>query len=325
MTSCFLGIDVGGSKTMALIVDESGNILGSGRAGAGNHEVVGYAGLAAALQASTDLAMEQASIDRTQISGAGFGVAGYDWPSELPDTLQAIETLGLSCPVKVVNDTVIGLVAGAEAGWGVAVISGSGCNCWGRDRTGREGRVTGNGGMFGEGAGAGEIMGRVLQAVAYDHFLRGPRTRLTSMLIEACGAKHPADLIEGLALEWYHLDASWAPKVFQIASEGDPVAQGVIQWAGRELGELACCVIRQLEIQQQCFEVVLVGSVFAGGRMLIEPLEQTVRHTAPNARFTRLTTPPVAGAVLLGIEAAGLDPAPLRKKLIKGLESQLTP
>ncbi len=319
MTAYFLGIDVGGSKTQALIVDDQGNIRGSGRKGAGNHEVVGYEGLQAALQGSTELAMKQAGIDRSQITGAGFGVAGYDWPSELAETLEAIKPLGLNCPVKVVNDTVIGLVAGAEAGWGVAVISGSGCNCWGRDRAGREGRVTGNGGMFGEGAGAGEIMGKVLQAVAHDHFLRGPRTRLTSMLVEACGAKDPADLIEGLVLEWYHLDAAWTPKVFGLASDGDHVAQEVIQWAGSELGELACCVIRQLEIQQQNFDVVLVGSVFEGGVRLLEPLQQTVWKIAPSARFVRLNSPPVTGAVLLGMETAGLEVTAIRPRLVQQL------
>jgi N-acetylglucosamine kinase-like BadF-type ATPase len=319
MTTYFLGIDVGGSKTQAMIVDNQGNIRGSGRTGAGNHEVVGYEGLQAALQGSTEMALKQAGIDRSQITGAGFGVAGYDWPSELAETLKAVNTLGLNCPVKVVNDTVIGLVAGAKAGWGVAVISGSGCNCWGRDQAGREGRVTGNGGVFGEGAGAGEIMGKVLQAVAHDHFLRGPRTRLTPMLVDACGAKDPADLIEGLVLEWYHLDVSWAPKVFQLASEGDPVAQEVIHWAGNELGELACCVIRQLKIQQQTFEVVLVGSVFEGGARLIEPLQRTVWKTAPAARFIRLNAPPVTGAVLLGMEAVGLEVTAIRPRLVQQL------
>ena len=68
------------------------------------------------------------------IGGAGFGISGYDWPSERQPTLQAIATLGLSCPVDAVNDALIGLLAGSAQGWGIAVVSGTGCNCRGWDR-----------------------------------------------------------------------------------------------------------------------------------------------------------------------------------------------
>ena len=38
----FLGIDVGSSKTHALIVDETGQCVGFGKAGGGNHQSAGY-------------------------------------------------------------------------------------------------------------------------------------------------------------------------------------------------------------------------------------------------------------------------------------------
>ncbi len=46
----FLGIDVGSSKTHAVIADETGRCTGFGRSDGGNHQVVGYSGLARALQ-----------------------------------------------------------------------------------------------------------------------------------------------------------------------------------------------------------------------------------------------------------------------------------
>ncbi len=303
----YLGIDVGGTKTLALLAGEDGKVIGRGQAGAGNHESVGYAGLRAALVQSTQLALAEAGIEREQIAGAGFGVAGYDWPSELPATLEAIAGLELDCPVTAVNDTVIGLVAGAAEGWGVAIVAGTGCNCWGRDRQGRQGRVTGDGGRFGEYGGAGEIVGKALHAVAYEHFKRGPATRLTPLFVQACGAKDAADLLEGIVLEWYSLEASLAPKIFELAYAGDAAARDVIEWAGRELGGMAVGVIHQIEIEQQSFEVVLVGSVWEGGSLIREPMQRTVLDSALQARFTRLAAPPVTGALLLGMEAAGLD------------------
>ena len=159
MVRYYLGVDIGATKSHALIADETGRAVGFGAAGPGNHEVVGYDGLIAALGECTGQALAMAGIDRRQIAGAGFGVGGYDWPGERGATLDAIVTLGLTCPFEAVNDALIGLLAGAEAGWGVALISGTGNNCWGWDRARtRMGHVTGNGMMFGEYGGASDLV-----------------------------------------------------------------------------------------------------------------------------------------------------------------------
>jgi len=53
--------------------------------------------------------------------------------------------------------------------------------------------------------------------------------------------------------------------------------------------------------------VVLIGSMFDGGPALIEPMRQTIHALALRARLVRLTAPPVIGAVLLGMQQAGLE------------------
>jgi N-acetylglucosamine kinase-like BadF-type ATPase len=141
--------------------------------------VVDYPGLKAALLASAGEALEMAAVSKAQIAGAGFGVSGYDWPSERPPTLEAIDSLGLSCPVEAVNDTVLGLLAGASQGWGIAVVAGTGNNCWGCDAQRRTGRVTGMCGGFGEFAGSGELVWKAFHNVVHEWTRRGPPTRLT--------------------------------------------------------------------------------------------------------------------------------------------------
>jgi hypothetical protein len=59
-----------------------------------------------------------------------------------------------------------------------------------------------------------------------------------------------------------------------------------------------------------------VGSMHNGGRRIFEPMAETIHAVAPSARFVRLTVPPAVGAVLLGMEAAGLDAPVLRPPLI---------
>ena len=317
----FLGIDIGATKSHALLADKNGRAVGFGEGGPGNHEVVGYDGLTATLQAITGQALADAGIRREQIAGAGFGVAGYDWPSELPPTLESIASLGLSAPLEVVNDTIIGLVAGAEAGWGVAVIAGTSNNCWGWDAQHRIGRVTGNGSIFGEHGGSGELVQEALSAVARAWTQRGPSTALTGAFCQLAGASSDADLLEGLCKGWYDIAAAAAPLVFQSAESGDAVAQDVVRWAATELASLANGVIRQLHLEDQAFDVVLVGSMYNGGPLLLDPMQAAVQAVAPGACFVRLAVPPVVGAVLIAMQAGGLPVQALRQNLIASTQN----
>ncbi len=304
----FLGVDVGGTKTHALITDETGQAVGFGESGPGNHETVGYAGLQRVLAESVGMALQGASLSMDCIAGAGFGVAGYDWPSERRLTLEAIHTLGIEAPVEAVNDALIGLIAGSPEGWGVAVVAGTGCNCrgWDRSRT-REGMVTGAGETMGEAGGASELIDHAVRAVAYEWAKRGPATLLTPLLLQRTGQASAADFLEGLIEGRVQLNAADAPLVFQAASQGDAAARDLIAWTGGELGELANCVIRQLGFEGLEFDVVQVGSLYDGSPLLGEALRQRVHTLAPGARFVRLKAPPVVGAVLLGMEKAGVE------------------
>jgi N-acetylglucosamine kinase-like BadF-type ATPase len=222
-------------------------------------------------------------------------------------TAKTIERLGLTAPYKFVNDTVPGLVAGSEEGWGVVVVSGTGSNCRGWDREHkREGRVTGHGVTMGEGAGGTELLHRGMQLIGYAWSKRGPMTRLADALVEYIGAKDLNDLIRGYTTHEYQIGAEAAPIVFRVAEEGDQVARELIYWAGCELGEMANAVIRQLEFENLAFDVVMTGSMFEGGAILIEPMRETIHKLASKARLVRLNTPPVLGAVMLGMEAGGL-------------------
>lgn len=315
--SYFLGIDVGSSKTHALIADQTGLCLGFGTAGKGNHETVGYPGLTAVLVQSFNQASQQAGIGPGEIAGAGFGIAGYDWPSELEDHLECIRALGISCPVKVANDAMIGLVAGTTHGWGVNVTAGSGVNARGRGPDGREVRAIGYGSWVGEFGGGIEIVDKALQMVNYARMGRIPPTDLTQLFLMMTGASDLDDMFEGITKHIYPMTSAMAIDIFRAAREGDPAAIETIRWAGEELGWLAIGMIRQLGLEGAEVEVVQSGSVFNGGPMLTEPMKAVVQRHAPKARIIRLEAPPVVGAVLLGMEAAGVDGYAVRELLVQ--------
>jgi len=311
----FLGIDVGSSKTHALIVDETGNCVGFGKSGGGNHQGVGYDRHASVLKETFEAALKMSGVDKAHIAGAGFGVAGYDFPSDRIPHLQAIAKLELSCPVEIVNDGVNGLLAGATHGIGVNVTAGSSNNCRGRNKEGKEGRIVGNGTMFGESGGALEIVEMALKMVNHAWIKRIPPTKLTDVLLEITGAKSEMDLMEGLSNEQYHLSPANAIDVFKAAQEGDNAALDVIRWAGEELGWLAISVARQIEMEDEEIEVIQSGSVFDAGGIITNPMREIVLKHLPKAKLIRLDGPPVVGAVILGMEQANFDGYSVRENM----------
>jgi len=312
----YIGYDIGGTNSRALITDEAGNLAGFGRAGPGSYEVVDWDGLRASLHAVTDAALASAGLGRDQIAGAGFGIAGYDWPGERQPHLDAIGSLGLAAPCALVNDAMIGLIAGTSEGWGVAIISGTGANCWGRDQQGRLGHTTGGAEMLGEYGGADTLVPEAVRAVSKAFTRRGPRTALGEALVRYAGASGVADLLEGLYVGRYEIGTSAAPAVFGTAAAGDAVAQALIRWAGKELGSLVVGVVRQLGLEHEPVEIVKIGSLFGVSPVLEQEMMAVVGAVTPEARAVDLTAPPVAGAVMLAMETAGADVGLVREAIV---------
>jgi N-acetylglucosamine kinase-like BadF-type ATPase len=312
----FLGIDVGSSKTHALIADESGTCIGFGKAGGGNHQNVGYDGLTNVLQKSFEDAFQMSGVEKDQIAGAGFGISGYDFPADRDEHLRAIAALGLTCPIELINDGANGLISGTSHGIGVNVSAGSSNNCRGRGRNGKEGRIVGNGPLFGEYGGGIEIVYRAMKVVNYAWIKRIPPTALTRVFLEMTGAQDEVDLMEGLSNGRYHLSPLIAVEVIKAARAGDAAALEVMLWAGEELGWLAVSVARQVEMENDEVEIVQSGSIFEAGDLICRPMRNLVLKHLPKAKMIRLEGPPVVGPLMLGMQEGGIDPYLLRKKLI---------
>lgn len=330
----YLGVDVGGSRTRALIADAAGRALGYGEAGAGNHEVVGYEGLrsavgAAVQGATTETAKSLGEADPdgdgaaakilASIRGAGFGVAGYDWPSEEGETLENLSAaVALRCPVILRNDAALGLAAGSDAGLGVNLSAGTSNNCYGLWRRGSvevEGRIAGAGPVVGEEGGAVEIAIDSVRAVNHARILRRGPTSIAALLLERTGLADADALIEAIAAGVLTPDPAWAPLVFRAAAEGDEAALAIIDHAGSELGESAAAVVRQIGAEREPFDLVLSGSLFSLSPDLFAGAEKILRPVAPRFRLVRLVTPPVVGAVALGMRGCGFDPVGIISEL----------
>lgn len=314
----FLGIDIGNSKSHALIADNTGRAIGYGEAACGSPEALGYEGMAKVLLDILNQALSMAGITIDQISGAGFGMAGYDWPSQTELIRNKIDSiLAPSTAYGLVNDTLLGLLAGSTNGFGLAVVAGTGCNCWGINPAGQIGRVTGEGGGFAEWGSGGDVIAMALHAVSKAWSKRGPETRLTQAFLSHFNAPDVLSLLEGLARGRYHMEAKDALMVVQLARDGDAQAVEILAWNGVQLGDLASGVIRQLHLEEDPFEIVLIGSLFECGDLLIEPMRKVVANLAPGARLIPLPAKPVTGGVVLGAKQVGRVSKAFRQTLLK--------
>jgi N-acetylglucosamine kinase-like BadF-type ATPase len=66
----YLGLDVGGTKTQALIADQAGHIRGMGRRGPGNWEVVGLEGTYHTLAQALNEALTNAGLSVVETNPA---------------------------------------------------------------------------------------------------------------------------------------------------------------------------------------------------------------------------------------------------------------
>ena len=324
----FVGVDAGGTKTHALVADETGEVLGIGRAGTGNWEGVGLDGALAALRQAVGEALTAARTSPQEVTAAGYGLAGLDWPSDEARLRPLVEELGLSGPSVLVNDTFVALRAGAREPWGVVIVAGTGTTVAGRNRRGEMARTLGLGYPFDDWGSAPDLAQAALHAVARAYTGRGPATALSDRLIRLVGAADVADLLEGVSRWRYNLFplvADVVQALMEEADSGDGAAREIVLRAGRELGGGAVVVIRRLGMEDEEFDLVLAGGLFrSASPLLLDTLRGTVQAVAPGARPVRLDVPPVVGGVLLAMDAVGWAVTPeVRRRLEEGARRHL--
>ncbi|MBN1967299.1 MAG: ATPase [Anaerolineae bacterium] len=324
MTGYYFGIDAGNSKTHALIADGDGHVLALAGLGSGNWEGIGLDNTRAVYHEVLARALAEAGLDRAQISAAGYGLAGYDFPSDDTRLRPIVESLELPGPYFLENDALIALRAGTTRPYGVVCIAGAGSTKAGRAPDGRVFRTWGLGGYMGDEGGGGWLCRKAFGAAAQAAKGIGPQTRLTGRLLAHYGAADVTALIEQVARGGdYRID--YAHLVFEAAQAADPVAAQILLEGAHSLAAGCQAVIRALAMDDTAFELVLAGGIFqAEYALLRDALAHEVRRVAPGVEVVRLTAPPVVGAILLAMDEHGQSTsAALRARLVAEAQARL--
>jgi N-acetylglucosamine kinase-like BadF-type ATPase len=304
-----LGVDGGGSKTHALVLDQSGKVWGFGASGCGSHQVSGLELAIAEIKQATITAIEQSALAPQEIQIGCFCLAGADLKEDYQLLAKAVEAKNLAQEIIVKNDTMAALRASTTRSWGVAVICGSGFNAAGRSPDGDEIVLPGLGPISGDWGGGGDLSNEIIRLVMRAWDGRGQKTKLTNLVLKSLEAPSEEVLIERL----YHETISHrellrlVPLLFEAAEAGDRPARKLITQLGEEVAVTANALIKRLSMQAMDVEVGLAGGVFKGkGPLLIETVTHKIHQVAPQARIRRTRYEPVVGAALLALESAGV-------------------
>ncbi len=268
MSRILVGADVGGSKT-AVGVSDGTTVLARAE-GSGAAVRPGRALISSSIIAEV---VRQALAGAGRLSGDVLyvGAAGAGREPEREELRKALRGENLATRVVVSTDIEIALAAAFDEGPGIVVTAGTGSVAVGRDRTGKQHRIGGYGWQMGD-EGSGYAIGRAaLGAVSRAVDGRSPRTALSERVLAASRSAGFDELVRWAAGASPAEVASLAPHVLDVAAHGDPLAQGILDYAARELTQLAICLVPVMDIAPP------VGVAFTGGLLSADgPLRRSV-------------------------------------------------
>jgi N-acetylglucosamine kinase-like BadF-type ATPase len=296
-----LGIDAGGTKTVAQLADDGGAVLAEVRGSGANLLSLGEQGVETVLR---DVIARAVDGHPAWPEVVCIGMAGVDQPQESDQVKAVLARIGPFQQELVVSDSLIALEAGAPDSPAVVVAAGTGSIAYGRDATGRAARAGGWGFVLAD-EGSGFWLGReALRAVMRAADNRGPATALTDLVLAHYGVSRTRDV----AREVYNggvtpaAVAELASAVHAAAEAGDKVARRILEEAGVELSILAQSVAEQLSLPLG--PVVLAGGTFRAAPSLVTAVRHELARRLPRAAVRLLEVEPAYGAVRLALALA---------------------
>ena len=303
-----IGVDGGGSKTRALVADETGQKIvevdGPGSAvRPGQHE--------RSAEIIVELARDAlASADMSHVLPKVLcvGVAGVGVEAERQALWQALNAREVAEEVIVHTDAMVALDDAFGEGPGILLISGTGSIAWGRSPAGTLGRCGGWGPVIGD-EGSGQWIGRrALSIVAAASDGREPETALTGAILTAAQVNEVPQLIAWAAQATPMQLATLAPAVMSVADGGDLRANSLLTLAAEELVLHVRTLARGLfGDERAAIPVALAGGLLSRGSPLRKRLELRLKSAVPGATVRGPDVDAARGAVRGALRYLGVE------------------
>ncbi len=264
-----LGIDGGGTKTVCVLMNETGEILGRGIAGPSNYQSVGIETAQNSIKMAINAAITTNNIPPVKIEAIGLGLAGVGRSEDIQTVQNFLEPFRSDLQVKpehvfITGDHMIALMGGLGHNVGIVAIAGTGSLVFGQNARGQTKRVGGWGYLLGDEGSGYNIALRGLQATLKAYDGRLPTTDLIQRFQTHLGLEHIEGLIEVVYRRGWTVGqiAALAPIVDQAAAEGDRIAQEIINDAADALILGTKVVMADLFDTVEGVEIVTLGGVW---------------------------------------------------------------
>jgi N-acetylglucosamine kinase-like BadF-type ATPase len=305
----FLGLDAGGTKTTAVLGDET-RVLARAVGGSIKPLRVTLEQAQENLAALLANISRQSGVDLKQVTASSVGTAGLRLP-QTDGWMRQIISHCASGAIEVCGDEEIALDAAFPGGSGVLVIGGTGSNTLGRTTTGLRITVGGWGPMLGD-QGSGYWIGhQALRSALRAKDFQQP----THILERVVAFWKISTLAEVINIAHSGADFSQlAPIVAQCAEEGDAVALEVLERGGRMLGEDAAEAfrqVRQLEPDQPMPGIAFIGGILDKVAFVRESMIDTIRLTLPTVKILPEAVDAVSGALWRARHLTGSPHSPV--------------
>ncbi len=310
----FLGLDGGQTKTLAVLVNESGEILGIGRAGPSNHlnEPGAYQRLSESIIESISSACKACGSIRP--TAAFLGMTSLD-----PRVSEIAESLVTADILVVENDTVSAWAGATLCKPGVITISGTGSVSFGVNHKAERAMSAYWAHLFGDEGSGFDLGKRTLTLAARASDGRGEHTVLLRMVLEHFGVASMDEVrreIYSKNLERRRI-AQLAGLLISAAQKGDSVSRKELELAGAQLAEGAVAVLKRLNLVDAGCLVCPAGGVFeAAGELLKLPYRKGILQYSPKSVIKDPEFPAVIGSAMMAMKAANLS---LTSEVIRNL------
>jgi N-acetylglucosamine kinase-like BadF-type ATPase len=298
-----IGIDAGGTKTLAVLVDAEGNELARAVAGGANPWDVGPEAAEQAIATVIKPLLAGGSVRAVCLGSAGVDRDADRAAAEAE--LRAVVPADIAIAVR--NDAAAALTLVGPTRPAMIVIAGTGSISYGEAADGSVVRVGGHGAIIGD-AGSGSAFG--LGAIRHTaNALDGCDLRglLAEAVIEKLQLRRALDIVE--RIQRPELDvplvASLAPLVEQAYQGGDPAARHLVELEGNALAVNAKRVARTIRTKEP-LPVLLVGTIFSAFPEIRDRVKAGLRQTGAMSIVEK--TECVMGAAQVALDLARQSP-----------------
>lgn len=233
------------------------------------------------------------------VTGLCAGLAGAGSDSARRVVREELEASGVARRVAVVEDGEIALEGALGGEPGILLVAGTGSVAFGRAEDGRVERCGGWGMLVGDEGSGYTIARAALSAALQAADGRGQATRLLPDLLDHMGLSEPREIASWVGRTEKAQVAALAPRVAQLAEEGDPAALRIVRAAADELVRHVEALLARLAPWS-----AVVPVVFYGGALEDPDLARRVEERLASAAVETVRRSPVADAVTGAIRHA---------------------